>query len=263
MRAHGTLARYKAGCHCNRCRAANARQIRFLRWKWKAEEAAAAARGPQPIERRQRGARRQVPHINRPGQHNKHAFPMNYEPVMGFDEIAARLGTSRQVVWTILRERPREDPPRAAQIPQPLRRVLCARGIRPRRGIPRSRGRRMSDPLCRDCFEQNGAQVKATRILRSGPRCDMHWRKIAGMPPASSIQEEVKEMAKGVFRSDVDWDEVRAQKALGASAKELAEKFGVHVSSIYLHTKSNGVKPAGGANRDESRKLVAAGARRF
>lgn len=106
-------------------------------------------------------------------------------------------------------------------------------------------------PTCRDCAEQGRGRVKATRMMKTGPRCEDHFRQMAGMPPLRRIQE-VKEMPK--IRADVDWDEVRAQRAAGISATELAEKFGVHVSSVYLHMKPNGTKPAGGGKARRSPK---------
>lgn len=48
---------------------------------------------------------------------------------------------------------------------------------------------------------------------------------------------------------DVDWDKVRQEKAAGVSATELADKYGVHVSSIYLHAKANGNDRAGGGKK--------------
>lgn len=65
-------------------------------------------------------------------------------------------------------------------------------------------------PICRDCVEQGLGRVRATRMMKSGPRCESHFRQVAGMPPLRRIQE-VKEMPKA--RADVDWDEVRAHKA--------------------------------------------------
>jgi hypothetical protein len=106
-------------------------------------------------------------------------------------------------------------------------------------------------PTCRDCAEQGRGRVRATRMMKSGPRCEDHFRQVAGMPPLRRIQE-VKRMPK--VRTDVDWDEVRSQKLAGASATELAEKFGVHVSSIYLHVKPNGTKPAGGGKSGRTPK---------
>lgn len=38
-------------------------------------------------------------------------------------------------------------------------------------------------------------------------------------------------------KANVDWSAVTQEKAAGASAVELSRKYGVHVSSIYLHTK--------------------------
>jgi len=42
----------------------------------------------------------------------------------------------------------------------------------------------MNPPICRDCLEQSGRRVKATRMMKSGPRCELHFRKVAGFPPA-------------------------------------------------------------------------------
>lgn len=47
-------------------------------------------------------------------------------------------------------------------------------------------------------------------------------------------------------KKDVDWDAVRREKQAGTPAPELAKKYGVHVSSIYGHTKNgNGHAGAG------------------
>jgi hypothetical protein len=74
----------------------------------------------------------------------------------------------------------------------------------------------------------------------------MHWQKRLGQ---RLFTPRAQEKAMPV-KSDVDWEKVRAEKQAGASAPDLAKKYGVHVSSIYNHTAS-GNGHAGGANQAE------------
>lgn len=54
-------------------------------------------------------------------------------------------------------------------------------------------------------------------------------------------------------KAEIDWDQVRREKHDGASAQSLADKCGVHVSSIYSHL-NNGQKSAGGGQNKTSQK---------
>lgn len=58
--------------------------------------------------------------------------------------------------------------------------------------------------------------------------------------PAAPAKQEEK-MPKP--RTDVDWDQLRKEYQAGTSAADLAEKFGVHVSSVYMHVKGAAKKP--------------------
>jgi len=122
----------------------------------------------------------------------------------------------------------------------------------------------VSEPLCRDCQEQTGAQVKATRIIRTGPRCEMHYRKIMGLPPVKSFVEvksgveptepKKKEEAKPVSKYTADKAAAQRDRDAGVALNEIAEKYKVPTWWVYQNTKgsgspaasTNGHKPAGG-----------------
>lgn len=90
---------------------------------------------------------------------------------------------------------------------------------------------------CADCRDL-GNDVIAHRILRGGTAlCDDHWRKRAGQPllpkPVRLAVPRVEKEEPMPEKADVDWEQVRAEKRAGASAPDLARKYGVHVSSIF------------------------------
>jgi len=103
--------------------------------------------------------------------------------------------------------------------------------------------------LCRDCRDLQ-REVIATRMVGKTPVCDAHMRSRLGMPAPSAPQEE-STMPKA--RTDVDWSRISREKAAGESARSLTKKYGVHVSSIYLHAQGNGHRHAGGQKRRSPR----------
>ena len=135
-------------------------------------------------------------------------------------------------------------------------------------------GDAMMDPICIECKKQ-GVIRKAHR--RNPDLCNDHYLKsmqvspqqafapIAGIaiknlrtddldnlkdspspliklknseaPPA---KQEEKQMP--VPRTDVDWAQVQKDYDAGLGAQNIAKKYGVHVSSVYLHVKKS-VRP--------------------
>lgn len=59
---------------------------------------------------------------------------------------------------------------------------------------------------------------------------------------------------------EIDWDEVRRGYQAGISAPDLAKKYGVHVSSIYNHTK-DGDRHAGGVSTPDQPRPAKPGGR--
>ena len=91
---------------------------------------------------------------------------------------------------------------------------------------------------CRDCRDI-GVNVTATRILPSGTAvCTDHYRKRLGMPAATiSPSPNEKEAAKMPQPVNIDWAKVQADRDAGMKVAEIAKKYGVHPSTIYLHAK--------------------------
>ncbi|HZP33943.1 MAG TPA: hypothetical protein VFB23_11345 [Candidatus Acidoferrales bacterium] len=116
----------------------------------------------------------------------------------------------------------------------------------------------MSEPLCRDCQEQTGAHVKATRILKTGPRCDMHYRKIMGLPPVKSFVEvksgveptepKKKEEAKPVSKYTADKAAAQRDRDAGMASNEIAEKYKVPTWWVYQNTKGSSSARAASTN---------------
>ena len=133
----------------------------------------------------------------------------------------------------------------------------------------------MIEPNCTEC-EKQGVIRKAHRIVGRAGLCNDHYLKasqvsaqVAHAPvngprtnllrpwetpgeatipeakPAAPAKEEDKQMP--VARTDVDWDAVRKEYQAGAGAANIAEKYGVHVSSVYMHVKGLSKKPAASA----------------
>jgi len=62
---------------------------------------------------------------------------------------------------------------------------------------------------------------------------------------------------------EVDWNAVQRDRDAGARVSELEKKYGVSNASIYLHTRSNGKRHAGGGEeRENSQKRRRRSARR-
>jgi hypothetical protein len=119
----------------------------------------------------------------------------------------------------------------------------------------------MMDPICIECKKQgvirkahrtkpdlcNDHYLKSVQVSPQvahapvkGPTTNLlrPWEtpgEDSGISIAPAAPAEEKEMPKS--RTDVDWDGVKKEYQGGASASELAEKYGIHVSSVYLHVK--------------------------
>jgi hypothetical protein len=132
----------------------------------------------------------------------------------------------------------------------------------------------MSEPTCRACWKENGVLVKAVRILPGGnAACQVHyesWLRAQHSPspspspsapavtttnapitPQASLEvnfqekprEDEEEKPVPLKRTDVNWTAAQKDYDAGMKAPKIAEKYGVHVSSVYLHLKKNKMKP--------------------
>jgi len=57
---------------------------------------------------------------------------------------------------------------------------------------------------------------------------------------------------------EVDWNAVQRDRDAGARVSELEKKYGVSNASIYLHTRSNGKRHAGGGKKGRTPKSAGA-----
>jgi hypothetical protein len=125
----------------------------------------------------------------------------------------------------------------------------------------------MSEPTCRACWKESGVLVKAVRILPGGnAACQVHyeaWLRAQHSPSAPAVtttnapitpqpslevkvqekpREDEEEKPVPLKRTDVDWTAAQKDYDAGMKAPKIAEKYGVHVSSVYLHLKKNKTK---------------------
>jgi hypothetical protein len=114
-----------------------------------------------------------------------------------------------------------------------------------KQGVIRKAHRR--DPnLCNEHFlKLNQVSAQVAHAPLNGPRTNLlrPWEtpapKIPEAKPATPAKEEEP---VPLARTDVDWGKVQTDYEAGLSAQNIAKKYGVHVSSVYLHVKKSARK---------------------
>ncbi len=109
----------------------------------------------------------------------------------------------------------------------------------------------MGEPLCKPCKDR-GRICLAHRIVDGTPMCNECF---AGKPSngvrtelAAEVlkkKEEGEAMGRNGKHLGIDWGKVQEERNGGASAKDLAEKFGCHVSLVHARTRPAKASRAG------------------
>jgi len=91
------------------------------------------------------------------------------------------------------------------------------------------------DALC-TAHKNRGIEVVAYKVINGVPLCIACVEGIPiNVPNRFPVRVDSDESEVAVTRKDIDWGKILEERAAGATAKELSDKYGVSTQSVYLH----------------------------